>query len=109
MYSMKTYFFIISILTSSLLFAGNGDKISKETSTKLVSGKVIDKVSGEEIAGAEIKIDGKTIYTDLNGHFLTNIHLSATKAVVSSLSYNDANLTIAPFSYSELVIELESK
>ncbi len=106
---MKTYFFIVAILTSSFIYAGNGDKTNSETNTKLVSGKVIDKVSGEEIVGAEIKIEGMVVYTDLNGKFLTNIRISTTEAVVSSVSYKDANLTIAPFSFNEIIIELESK
>ncbi len=99
---------VVSLITN-LGVAGNGIDNKNATNTKLVSGKVIDKISGEEIAGAEIKIADKIVYTDLNGNFSANINVVKTEAVVSFVSYNDTKINIEPFSYNTLVIELESK
>lgn len=99
---------LVSLITN-LVVAGNGIDNKNVTSTKLVSGKVVDKISGEEIAGAEIKIADKIVYTDLNGNFSASINIVKTEAVVSFVSYNDTKVNIEPFSYNTLVVELESK
>lgn len=99
----------IAILVTSIAIAGNNNNIEEKENTKLISGKVIDKVSGEEIAGAEIKIDNKVIYTDLNGNFLASINPAKTEAFVTFVSYNDVKVNIEPFSYTSIIIELESK
>ncbi len=106
---MKTYILtLLSVLIIHAGFAGNGEMPGDKESARLISGKVIDKTSGEEIAGAELKIADKTIYTDLNGNFLTTISSTATSATVSSISYNQATIAIDQFSYGEMVISLES-
>lgn len=89
--------------------AGNNNNTKENENTELISGKVVDKVSGEEIAGAEIKIDNKVIYTDLNGNFIANVNSSKIEAFVTFVSYNDAKVNIEPLSYSAIVIELQSK
>lgn len=99
---------VVSLITN-LVVAGNGIDNKNATNTKLVSGKVIDKISGEEIAGAEIKIAGTIVYSDLNGNFSANINVAKTEAIVSFVSYNDTKVNIEPFSYNTLVVELESK
>ena len=73
-------------------FAGNtttsnsaSSSSTVEPSTKLISGKVIDKISGEEIAGAEIQIGEKKVYSDLNGNFSavvsTDTRISSTRPI----------------------------
>jgi hypothetical protein len=107
---MKTHIItFIAILIASIAVAGNSNNIKEKDNTKLISGKVIDKTSGEEIAGAEIKIDNKIIYTDLNGNFMANVNSTKTEAFVTFVSYNDVKVNIEPFSYTAIVIELESK
>ncbi|MCE9538527.1 MAG: carboxypeptidase-like regulatory domain-containing protein [Bacteroidetes bacterium] len=107
---MKTQIItFIAILITSITIAGNSNSIKEKDHTQLISGKVVDKISREEIAGAEIKIDNKIIYTDLNGNFIANVNLSKTEAFVTFVSYNDAKVNIEPFSYTAIVIELESK
>ena len=105
----KSIITFIAILIVSITVAGNLNNIKNNKEAKLISGKVIDKISGEEIAGAEIKIDDQIIYTDLNGNFLTSINSTKTEVHVTFVSYNDAKVNIEPFSYAALVIELESK
>ena len=99
---------VVSLITN-LVVAGNGIDNKDATNAKLVSGKVIDKISGEEIAGAEIKIADKIVYSDLNGNFSANINVVKTEALVTFISYNDTKINIDPFSYSTIVVELESK
>lgn len=73
----KNYFIaIVSIIImlsySSLAFSGvNPDEPAKKST---VSGKVVDKVSGENLAGVLVTIKGSDIkaYTDLNGNFTLN-------------------------------------
>jgi len=87
----------------------NNTKDAEKNSTKLISGKVVDKATGEEIAGAEVKIADKTYLTDLNGNFSVLIPSTTISASVSFVSYNNTQVEINPFSYQALVIELEGK
>lgn len=101
-------------------FAGNtttsnsaSSSSTVEPSTKLISGKVIDKISGEEIAGAEIQIGEKKVYSDLEGNFSAVIpaypNIYKVEAAVNYVSYNQTCVTIDLFSYNPLVIEIASK
>ena len=99
----------VILISGIIAIAGNNTNDKEKSSTQLVSGKVIDKVSGEEIAGAQVKIAGKIIYSDLNGNFSAIISTTKTEVVVTSISYNDSKINIAPFSYEQIVVELESK
>lgn len=94
---------------SSFAFADNNNKNEEGNKTKLVYGKVIDKKSGEEIAGAEIRIQDKIVYTDLNGNFSASINTVKTEAIVTFVSYNNTKVNVDPFSYSEIIVELEAK
>lgn len=107
----KLVLVIILFVFETFAFAGesNNSKDAEKSSTKLISGKVIDKATGEEIAGAEVKIADKTYLTDLNGNFSILIPATNTSASVSFVSYNNTQVEINPFSYQALVIELEAK
>ncbi|MDQ3046708.1 MAG: carboxypeptidase-like regulatory domain-containing protein [Bacteroidota bacterium] len=102
-----------SLITFILIIIGTiaiaGDKNRSPESTKVVSGKVVDKISGEEIAGAEIRLSNDVVvYSDLNGNFSACITSDKSDAKVSFISYTDTNVTLDPFSYTPLIIELES-
>ena len=116
----KHLFILIAVLFVNYGFSGNtktatttSDNAAVENSTKLISGKIIDKVSGEEIAGAEIQIGEKKVYSDLDGNFSAVIsadpHNTKIEAAVNFISYNQACITIDLFSYNPLVIEIVSK
>ncbi len=105
----KSIFIILISLITSLAFAGSINNDKEKVSTKLVSGKVVDKVTGEEIAGAQVKIADKIVYSDFNGNFSATIFTTKTEVVVTSISYNGSKLNIDPFSYEQIVVELESK
>ncbi len=98
----------IILLTGIIAIAGNTKDDKEKNGTQQISGKVIDKVSGEEIAGAEIKLGDKIIYTDLNGNFSANVQISTTELLVKYISYSDTKIVVTPFSYNAIVIELVS-
>lgn len=102
---MKKYFLTFILILGTFALSNADNSVIK----KIVSGKVIDKASGEEIAGAEIKIDGKTFYTDLNGNFSTTIDISKPNAIVKYISYKSTNITLDPLSYNTIVIELAAR
>ena len=107
---MKIYILtLISVLIVSASIAGNGNLPIDKEPTRLVTGKVIDKSSGEELAGAEIKIADKVIYTDLNGNFITTIPVNTEAAIISFVSYNPTTVTFDPHSYGEMLATLEAK
>jgi len=107
---MKKYIILLMIaITADALFAGNIAGNKDKNQTKLISGKVIDKISGEEIAGAEVKIGEKIIYTDLNGNFSATIQTSKTEAFVRFVSYSDSKINIDPFTYNTIVVELKAQ
>jgi hypothetical protein len=101
------------------MFAGNTTSsvnsvnTTVEPSTKIISGKIIDKASGEEIAGAEIKIGEKKVYSDLEGNFSAVVpaeaHVTKVEVAVNYISYNEACIIVDLFSYNPLVIEILSK
>lgn len=73
--AMKKYFVLFVALSCiSYLNAVAGDEIKTNNNSKLntcISGKVMDKISGEALTGAMVKIDGTqlTAYTDFEGNF----------------------------------------
>lgn len=112
---MKTFFLTLLIfIASNCLQAGTSPSNSPTTaSTKLITGKIIDKASGEEIAGAEIQIGEKKVYSDLDGNFSavisTDVPTYKIEAAVNYVAYNEACVQIDLYSYKPLVIEIVSK
>lgn len=105
----KCIFLLLIVFCNNLLFGGNTSDTKESSAKKLVSGKVIDQQTGEEIIGAEISIGDKTYYTDLNGNFSAMLPMTKLSGIVKFISYNDQELTIDPVSYSPIVVELKSK
>lgn len=97
------------LIISVFVFAGIPSVNNNKDATVLVSGKVIDKNSGEEITGAQITIDSKIIYSDLDGNFSALININNTNAEIKYVSYKDTQVKINPFAYNTLTIELASK
>ncbi|MGB3948124.1 MAG: carboxypeptidase-like regulatory domain-containing protein [Bacteroidia bacterium] len=107
---MKKYI-VALILFLSIAFNSIGANDNKNNESKrLITGKVIDKQTGEEIVGAEIKIENTTIYSDLKGNFLTNVASKTITATIEAISYNQSIITLETNHFTgELVIALESK
>jgi hypothetical protein len=116
---MRTLFLaLIIFFTIDCIKAGNSPAntpaaTSNNASTKLITGKIIDKTSGEEIAGAEIQIGEKKVYSDLEGNFSAIVSTDAInykiEAAVNYISYNETCVQIDLYSYKPLIIEIVSK
>ena len=71
----KLAILFISMLVFSVSFANepNTENTKSESAvmTTSVYGKVLDKITGEALAGVKISIDGteKSVYTDFDGNF----------------------------------------
>ncbi|HSH66740.1 MAG TPA: hypothetical protein VLB84_13325 [Bacteroidia bacterium] len=110
----KHFLILIALFVGNYVNAGSVKATSPDRpSSKLVYGKVIDKITGEEIAGAEIQIGEKKVYSDLDGNFsavvATDAFTSKVEAAVNYISYNEACITIDLYSFTPLVIEIVSK
>ena len=107
---MKKYLLLSLIIFSSMIIsAGNPINNSDKKNTVLLSGKVIDKASGEELAGAEIVINDKTYYSDLSGMFTAMVEENTKEAVVKYVSYKDTKVNINPYTFNTITIEMPSK
>ena len=107
---MKKYLLLSLIIFSSMIIsAGNPINNNDKKNTVLLSGKVIDKASGEELAGAEIIINDKTYYSDLSGMFTAMVEENTKEAGVKYVSYNDTKVNINPYTFNTITIEMPSK
>ena len=73
---------IACFLGMGTLSAAKGDK-----NKKLLCGKVIDKTTGEALAGVkiEIKATGTYCYTDLNGNYILSIPAGSKQEVEANV------------------------
>ncbi len=73
------------LLISLVLFLGIGLNATNDpVNVKLLSGKVIDKQTGETLAGVKVQLKGtdKSCYTDMNGSFVLTVSAANTAEVV---------------------------
>lgn len=95
------------------VMAANEDtkKESAETTTTMVStikGKVVDKSTGEALAGVSVKLDENTVvYTDFDGNFTINLTQPKAKICVSLISYATTEVEVKKSS-NVVKIELNS-
>ena len=61
---------------------------------KLLSGKVIDKQTGEALQGVKVQIKGtdKYCYTDMNGCFVMTVSSAATEVSIDMVGYEPMTL-----------------
>lgn len=107
---------LIFSLCSVFAFAGNESKENKsknETNVEQIvtsahlSGTIIDLKNNETLAGASILVDGKKIYSDLDGNFnLSALTLGRHTISVEMISYNNAQLEIDVQKDTQLNIQL---
>jgi len=105
--------FIISFLSGNVLFAGNDNESGNAAATTVITGKVLDKITMEELAGVTVQIEGTDIkaYTDIEGNFKIEEVIPGTYNLnVSYISYQEAeliNINVDAASKKELEIKLE--
>lgn len=89
----KIILVLVLFISIQSLMADNGENAPKKnsnTSKSAVSGKIVDVVSGESLAGACLTIEGTDIkvYSDLDGNFtISNIEPGNYSINVTMISY----------------------
>lgn len=83
-----------------LTFAANGNESDKENSsapsTTQIEGKIVDKISGESLAGVALQLENsnKKYYTDFDGNF-----------VIDGITPGNYNIDILYVSYKGITIK----
>jgi len=103
---------IVSMLALNLIAANeDAKKESAEATSNMVStisGKVVDKTTGEALAGVAVKLDeNKVVYTEFEGNFTINLTQPKAKLCVSLISYAPAEVEVKKSS-KEVKIELNT-
>lgn len=106
---------IVSLLIGSVYADNNtADKNNKNTATTTTSikGIVLDKVTGEALAGVKVEIEelDQAVYTDLEGNFeFKNIVKDSYHIDAQMISYEKESAKVNLNTSEELTIELENK
>jgi hypothetical protein len=112
-----TLIFITCLLAITVM-AKENEKNEEQVPVKEVSilaGKVIDKITGEELAGVAVKLEGTNFvtYSDFEGNFsFNNINPGSYKLSVEFISYSTvetSNILVQENEVHELNIGLEQK
>ncbi|MEO8761166.1 MAG: carboxypeptidase-like regulatory domain-containing protein [Bacteroidia bacterium] len=86
---------IIAIIIFTFLIALGLSANTNPDKTKMVSGKVMDKQSGETLAGVKLQVKGTTTfcYTDMDGNFTLQVNaVSITEVQVDFVGYEQTTL-----------------
>lgn len=116
---MKRFAFIVFLLLiSSTLFSKETPKAEKSmpaVECSIVSGKITDKTTGEELVGVTVKLVGleNVVYSDFEGNFsFVDLLPGKYKLQIEMISYHEletANLEVNTNEVHELNINLEQK
>lgn len=74
----------------SFSYAGNDESPEGLLTTTEMTGKVVDKLSGETLAGVMVELDGtgKSVFSDFDGNFtFENLIPGEYKLILSLISY----------------------
>ena len=85
---------------SVLTYAANEESAGSESAvmTTSVSGKVLDKITGEALVGVKVSVEGseKTVYTDFEGNFeIENVRPGNIELTASYISYKKKVETVS--------------
>lgn len=106
---MKTILSVVLVLLSIIALADNNKNLenSKNEKNLSISGKIIDSVSKEALAGVKISIEGinKTVYTDFEGNFNIEIpsNLNLSQLKISYISYEEKSVSISKNQNSSII------
>ena len=92
--SILTGLFLVIFSSASFCSAINGPAVGANKKAA-ISGKVIDKKTGESLAGALVEIKGTSIkvYTDLDGNYsIDNIEPGKYNVEISYISYSSSKV-----------------
>ncbi len=107
---MKALNLIAAILiTSTIMFASN-EKAPVATTTT-ISGQILDKATGEALAGVKIELEEIVVYSDLDGNFeINNVVPGNHKISTTLISYNNTSIEVdCKNENKELKIKLDNE
>lgn len=92
--------FLFLLIASNALATGDKtkakNKASEGTEAVAVTGKVVDKTTGESLAGVLVKIDetGTSVYSDFEGNFEISVLPGNYTVTTAMISYETAKTNI---------------
>jgi hypothetical protein len=104
--------FILSLFAANAIYAGNDEGNGNPPAATTITGKVIDNMTSEELAGVTVQIEGTELktYTDIEGNFtIEGLQPGNYDLKVSYISYKETelnNISVEPAS-KDLEIKLE--
>jgi len=111
----KIFVAFLSAIMAFNVHASDSKKNSaiNESRSSVISGRVIDKLTGEALAGVEIKLmdTDLKIYTDFDGNFeIRNINPGAHALLVDYISYQNLveNVHAEKNNTTEVLLKLKS-
>jgi len=95
----RTLLILTLVFLGFSLSAGNGDKTKK-----ILCGKVVDKTTGEALAGVKVEIrqTGIYCYTDLNGNYLLTVPADTRQEVEANVvGYEQSKLNTSDLGFNK--------
>ncbi|MBM3420535.1 MAG: carboxypeptidase-like regulatory domain-containing protein [Bacteroidetes bacterium] len=107
--------FVLFMIVPSLFATDTGKKDkNKNIESKgmvALSGTVVDKETGEALAGVQVKVEesGVTVYSDFDGNFNISVMPGSYTVTTTMISYESTSMKVAAESKSEdLKVSLNS-
>lgn len=95
-------------------YAGNENESENAAPTSSLTGTIVDKISGETLAGVSVKLEGRDqiVFTDFDGNFsFENLTAGDYELEVSMISYQKSDLKVKHDTRNAdpIQVDLESK
>lgn len=106
---------VLMVITSAVVGAKEKEQLKEnatevKTETLSLNGVVLDKLTGETLAGAVVTANGKKLYTDFDGNFsLDNVCNGKCSIKVSLISYQEQTIEVDPASVKQVEIKLKRR
>ena len=109
---MKRITLILAVLISIITLFAVTEKVPVLTTTT-ITGQVIDKVTGEALAGVKISLNKSetVVYSDLDGNFeISNVKVGNNSIRTNLISYSASSLDVSCTENSnQIELELDNK
>jgi hypothetical protein len=89
--------FIVLLIFAGTILADGNDPVKGTNNVTKISGKVVDQITGETLAGVKVYIEGtdRSVYTNFDGEFQINIDLNKSQEIsVALISYEAKTIKI---------------
>jgi len=109
---MKRTTLLLAVLISIITLFAVTEKVPVLTTTT-ITGQVIDKVTGEALAGVKISLNKSetVVYSDLDGNFeISNVNVGNNNIRTNLISYSTSNIDVScTKNLNQIEIELDNK